>query len=38
VFPNAGGQQHQVRDTQGQLGSQGKDCYRAASEKESCVK
>ena len=38
MFPNEGGQKHLVRDIKGQRGSQGKDGYRAESEKESCVK
>ena len=38
MFPNEGGQKHLVRDTKGQRGSQGKDGYRAESEKESLRK
>ena len=38
MFPNEGGQKHLVRDTKGQQDSKEKDCYRAESEKEACVK
>jgi len=38
MFPNYGSKKHLVRDTKGQLNSKEKDGYRAASEKESCVK
>jgi hypothetical protein len=37
MFLNEGGQKHLVRDTKVQRRNQVKDCYRAESEKGSCV-